>query len=368
MRVAGLVAVLVACGGTSTQAPAPEPARPAAPAQPTCDEVGIILRGSVEDRDEGAGPAKEKAIAQSCRSERWSVRVVACVAGTPVPTDCLKQLTAEQKQRYDERIGEWSRQFAPDESVDVPPPPPASCDDAVYSSEYFDPPIDDTSPEQEWELAARKRALLAACNQDGWSDETKACFRDASSASAVSACSVPPNVQARVLALRGLADAIAALRKTPKKLDCAKVVEHHYGDATWRGKLTDKKPAERKKLIADSRKLMLEACKTEGWNESMRACVIADGDDESCFGTQHWDYPYAATTTVPECVEYAAAVADLELCSTVPQATKDALRSAAKTFSQLPPGSVSADTRSTFATSCKAATDAVRQMKSSFGC
>lgn len=369
MRLAGVFALLVACGGT-TAAPAPghEPARPAQPAQPTCDEVGVILRGNVDDRDEGAGPAKEKAIAESCKVERWSIPVVACVAGTAYPQDCLKQLNAEQKQRYDERIGAWNRQFAPDESVDVPQPAPASCADATYNGEYFDPLIDDTTPEQEWELATRKRALLAFCTRDSWSEETRNCLRDAQSAADVNSCSIDPAVIARVSVIRDVAKSIEVLRKTPKKLDCAKVVDHHYGDAAWKGRLADKKPAERKKLIAESRKQMLDACKAEAWNDVTRACVLADGDDDACFGAQRWDYPYVASTQIPECSDYVTLVNDLQNCTSLPQATKDALRDAMKSFTQLPSTSASPDLRAALVNGCKAGADAIRQMKSGFGC
>jgi hypothetical protein len=366
MRLAGLFAVLAACGGTSRPAQVPAPTPPAQPAQPTCDEVGIILRGSVEDRDAGAGPAKEKAIAESCRRERWSIRVIACVAGTPVPSDCIKQLTAEQKQRYDERLGDWERHFAPDESAGYQDPPPPTCTEAIDNAEYLDPPIDDTSPEHDWELATRKRVLLAMCEHDAWSEETKTCWRDSLSVDRT-VCQVDPGVHTRVLALRDLANSIATLRKTPKKLDCAKVVEHHYGDTTWKGKLPDQKPAERKKRIAESRTQMLDACRAENWDETIRACVIADGDDDECFGAPRWGYPVAAMVVIPECIDYAAAVNDLAQCAAVPQATRDALRDAVKSLDSAT-SSATPDMRATLATGCKAGADAVRQMASSYGC
>lgn len=366
MRLAGLFAVLVACGGTRPPAHVPDAERPAQPAQPTCDEVGVILRGSVEDRAEGAGPAKEKAIAESCKRERWSVRVIACVAGTVVPTDCIKQLTAEQKQRYDERIGEWERHFAPDESVGYQDPPPPTCSEAIDNAEYLDPPIDDTSAEREWELATRKRVLLAMCEHDAWPEETKTCWRDSLSVDKT-VCPIDPAVHARVLALRDLANAIAALRKTPKKLDCTKVVEHHYGDVMWKGKLADAKPAERKKRIADSRKQMLEACRSEAWDEPRRACVIADGDDDACFGAPRWGYPVNAMGTVPECVEYEQAVNDLARCPAVPQPTRDAIHDAVKSIEDASTN-MTPEMAKALATGCKAGSEAVKQMLSSVGC
>src|SRR6184192_1989654 len=108
---------------------------------------------------------------------------------------------------------------------------------------------------------------------------------------------------------------------------------------------------------------MLDACKAEAWDEATRACVIADGDDEACFGTQRWDYPLTAMATVPECVDYSAVMNVVSRCAAVPQATRDAMRDAMKSIESASTN-MTPEMRSALATGCKAGADAVRQMLS----
>ncbi|HUS32483.1 MAG TPA: hypothetical protein VMZ53_28475 [Kofleriaceae bacterium] len=369
MRFAVGVCCLVACGGTTPPQQSPVVAnRPWSAAPPTCEEVGIILRGANEDRSEAAGPAKERAIAEACTRDNWSQLVIACVAGTTDAHACLVQLTQAQHAALDNRLAAWAAQFGGDAGDSAPA---ATCFDALHAIELFDPPINDTSPERQWQINVRQRVLVDMCTNDPWTDEVNACLRDAASEAATGACvaTLDPKVHAKLVSLRELAKAIEALRKTPAKIDCKKVAEHHHSDARTKDALKALKPAERKQLLASARKTMADACTNEGWDEPTRACMIADGGEETCFGTVRWGSvtPGIPMIAIPECGDYATAVRDLQVCSAAPADTRAAMKQA---FEEVERASmnVPADQKGALATACKTAADAVVQVRAAYGC
>ena len=367
-----VIAAVAGCGSTPPPAANPElaPAPAWTPAQPTCDEVGILLRGANEDRSEAAGPAKEKAIAAACREDHWSPAVISCVAGTFDAHDCLNQLTRPQREAYDKRIAAWAIEFGSDVVDGVAPG--ATCFDALHAIELFDPPITDASPERDWEKIVRQRVLVASCSNDAWPAEAMACLRDASSDTATSNCvaMLPPKVHQRLLAVRDLAKSIEALRKTPTKLECKKVAEHHYSDARTKKAVEKMKPADRKTLVAGIRKTLTNACTSETWDESTRACMIADGGEETCFGTVRFGEVTTGTFqmfSIPACAQYAEVVMRFQKCNGAPKETRkamlDAMQEIDRTSTHAP-----ADQQAALIPACQAAANAVQQVISAYGC
>jgi hypothetical protein len=264
---------------------------------------------------------------------------------------------------------EWADRYgvAANPDAAAPPAPPVACADALHAPDLIDPALDDSHPEHAWAAAQRLRVLMASCERDAWTEDLKACLRDATTTTATQACALDAGVHKRLLEIRDLAKTIAILRKKPKQLDCKHVVAHHYADARWAGKLSDQPPAQRKKTIGESRAMMLHDCTGRPWDEAIRACVIADGGD-TCFGAGlHWGYPAtvgASGTTLPDCDGYAAAVMKLVLCAKMSAPALDALRQAydSSAASWI---TLSVDAQ---ASTCNAGAEAVEQAAKASGC
>jgi hypothetical protein len=369
MRIALAFALVAACGSTP---PAPERVAerppPWTPAQPTCEEAGILLRGPVDNTRDAAGPAREKAIAEACKHDHWSQGVIACIASSTNANECLNALTAVQHKALDEALASWSTTYvaagAPDMTV--------TCFDALHSIELFDPTITDTSPEPEWEKNVRQRDLASMCNADAWPDEAMTCLRDATTESATGACvaTLDPKVHARLVVMRDLAKTITTLRTSPTKLTCAKVAEHHYSDAKAKQELKSMKPADRKWLIAGVRKTMTDACSNEAWDEATRACVIADGGEETCFGSVRFGSvtPTVQLYSIAGCADYARAVSDFQRCSTAPLETRTAMQTALQQIDQSVMGTMTANEKRALEQACQTGANAVRQVTTSYGC
>lgn len=371
MRIALALTLVAACGSTP---PAPErvvePQRPWTPAQPTCEEAGIILRGPVESSPhDGGGPAREKAIAEACKQDHWSQGVIACIASSTDSNECLSVLSAAQRTSLEESLAAWSATFV---EAGAPPDVTATCFDALHSIELFDPTITDTSPERDWEKNVRQRDLAAMCTVDVWADEAMICLRDAATDAATGACvaTMDPKVHARLVVVRDLAKAIATLRKTPTKLTCAKVAEHHYSDAKAKQELKSMKPADRKWLVAGVRKTMSDACTNEAWDEATRACMLADGDEETCFGSVRWGSlkPTVQLYAIAGCADYARAVSDFQRCSRAPLETRTAMQTALQQIDQSVVGTMTANEKRALEQACQTGANAVRQVTTSYGC
>src|SRR5687767_8510725 len=102
MRTPPVVLLLLAAGCTKP-APVTGPTAPlAAPAAPqpaavTCGDAGVLLRGSVDDQKQ-AGPAKEAAIARTCKLEQWPAEVLRCIGEQPQARPCLDKLEVDQRR------------------------------------------------------------------------------------------------------------------------------------------------------------------------------------------------------------------------------------------------------------------------------
>ncbi len=376
-----LVAVIVACGGTSPS-PAPPIAHHApAPAAPTCADVGVILRGPIEAADDPAqaGRAREAAIANACEIDRWPRDVIDCVASKPQASACLAKLTDEQRASYDDKLAAWSDKWGGDSyggddyggvagGVDAPD---VECAEAVKNAGGFPPAVKLAADDVTWDGAMRKHALEQLCDADAWPNTLRECMSTIPPDN-VEACmqGLAGEAHARIAARLGEIDAVAGklvdARKQPKKITCDKAVAAHYADARWRDKLDWVKGTDRTKMIAESRDRMKKACVHDKWNDTLRACVTVGGGDD-CFAAGNlgaWGFPAAGVaiaTGIAECDTWGQAITKLALCDKIPQSTRDALM---QTYAQLAQqaAQMPADQRAGMADACKAATDAVKQL------
>lgn len=223
------------------------------PAEPTCAEIGVILRGEVSVDDTKAGPAREQTIQMACERDGWARDVIRCAASEPHPTACLGQLSDEQRKNYESRLRGWADKFDP--APLVTDDSGLSCAEALHNADFMRPLLDDTSPERAWQSEQRRRYLISECEQHGWNDIARACLAIATTPDAIDACltsELDPAaldvIHKRLEATARDAKAIATLRKTPAKIDC--------------------------KHVADK-----AACKSEQWDDFRRACLIVGRSD-----------------------------------------------------------------------------------------
>lgn len=321
MRRGVILTIMAACSGSATPQPVAVTARPESPAQPTCADVGVILRGEVTADDEAAGPAREQAIQAACEGDHWPADVIRCTASTAHPEDCLARLGEPQQTSYAARLKTWSDKYGV--TVDAPPVDPGlSCEEGLHNSDSIRPVLDDNSPERAWQSDLRHRELVATCERAGWNPLTRSCLAIATTPDAADAClnaeldpAALDALHKRYDAAAAAAKTIATLKQSPDKMDCKHVVDAHYADAKWQGK---GKAEERKQ----SRKQLLLACKNERWDDFHRACMIAD--PRFCPLDLRWDYPALPTA----CSEYAVAIERVGACAALPPQTREGLKQA----------------------------------------
>ncbi|HUJ59004.1 MAG TPA: hypothetical protein VLX92_10940 [Kofleriaceae bacterium] len=287
MRALAL-AIVVACAS-----PAPPPVAPPrpVPAAPSCRDAATLLRGALrasapEPNDE-IGSAREAAIAARCRDDRWPADVVACIAGQVAPLPCLDRLAQAQRQAMDAAVA----------AIHLPEAPGIA---SAPGCDAIAGPIDRGDDGRAVAAQLRADAIALECTRETWPAVVRQCVHGAADAAAQVACLDQLDRTPRVVALTKLADAnaIAAraldLRGKPAAITCSAVVAAHYGDARWTGKLAAASAAAREHAIAASRRLMRDACTTEHWSDTLRACLVADAG-AACFaalgGQWRWDYP-----------------------------------------------------------------------------
>ena len=381
-RVRALVLVVAACGSraaapppSAPPAPAPPPIAAAAPAPVTCGDAGVILRGAIDDvRD--AGPDKEATIARACLHDAWPREVIDCVGSSRTPRDCLARLTPEQTTGYRKRMLAWFDEY-PDEEVDLEDDEVLAevddfvdCQRGIGDVAQYDPIVTVTGKPRELVISLRRYHLLALCEH--WPDDVRRCHADGKRP-AVCRTLLDPDDEQDVVDRLAEVDAVrarVAAQKTPPT--CERVVKTHYADARWKGALAQRKPAERARMIAQSRKLMLEACKRESWSEHVRACITATGGD-ACFHASNlapWTYPPSALpikTGIAECDAYGDTLRALARCTQIPrqavQTMLDSYQRAAGAYATLPPAQ-----RTATAAGCKRSDEAIRQSAQSLGC
>ncbi len=177
-----------------------------------------------------------------------------------------------------------------------------------------------------------------------------------------------------VAAADALVADLAAVRARPGAITCDRVVDAHYRDAAWHGKLDRLPPDERRTLIAGSRAAMAKACTADSWSADLRACLVADGGDV-CFAAAGapgamWGYPAIgvfAPTGIAACDAYAREASGLIACAKLPPAAKQSLaRTIQQTLERL--AAQHASGRPINADECEAGRDAIREMETNLDC
>jgi hypothetical protein len=394
MRTSLLGVVLLLVAGCAKSAPvaAPVAAAPPAPAPKpaavTCGDAGVLLRGTVDDQKQ-AGPAKEAAIAHTCKLEKWSAELLRCVGEKPQAKPCLEKLTPAQRSAYDQALAAWNEAY-PDESLEEGgeyadmggDDTYIDCSDAIQDVSGFAPAVTLTGDDRAFVLEQRKEALVVLC--EDWEHDRRTCFRDlavggmASNTTAVDACRAQLDpVQARAVTdklseIDRLGAKVAALKKNAASHDCKKVVAVHYADAQWKGKLDAVKGADRTRAIAESRTRMTKACTDDKWSPNMRACIVAGGGD-ACFTSvpaSAWGFPAAGVFVkigIPECDAYAETMKALDACTAMPQEQRDAIKRS-WTYLSSSWANLTPERRGATATACKQVDDSIRRTVSSAGC
>jgi hypothetical protein len=385
MRAAPVLLFAIACGGPKVAAPPkpiePPPAPVAGPKAVTCNEVGVMLRGTVDDAS--AGTKKEQAIAGACTQDKWPAAVVQCVGGQTRAGSCVDGLTEEQKASYGKRLEAWATAH-PNESFNreltgwEPPPPPRhwTCNDSLGDPALFAPAVAATGDERDFVLALRKSAVFVQCNA-GWEQEALRCLQE----------SPPEGCRAKLTAdqqkaltdeiakVDGLAAKTFAARKKPADIECKKVVAAHYADAAWTGKLTDYKPADRTKAIAESRTLMSKACTDEKWTDLRRACIVAlGGAYHACFAPTgaevRWGFPafaIAFNTGISECDVMLVHIQAMSVCDKAPQQLKDAYQQSSAQMYEMY-RNMSPDQRVNAPSQCKQIDESIDAAAKAIGC
>lgn len=315
-----LLVFAVSCGHQAAPSPVVSE-RPAPPAEPTCADVGVILRGEVTVDDEAAGPAREQAIQGACEGDHWAADVIRCVAGTTHAEDCLGRLSEPQQTSYAARLKAWSDRYAA--TVEATPVDPGlTCEEGLHNSDAIKPALDDSSPERTWQSELRHRELVAMCERTGWNPVTRSCLAIATTPDAADPClrseldpAALDAMYKRYDEVAAIAKAIATVRKSSAKVDCKHMVDAYYADAKWHGKGA---PDERKQ----SRNQMLLACKNEAWDEFRRACMITD--PRFCTFDLRWGYPAISSA----CNEYVIAIDRVGACTALPPQTREGLKQA----------------------------------------
>lgn len=398
VRWFSVVLAIVGCHAAPPPAPPPSapPPAPRPPPEPvSCADAGVILRGSVEDSKK-AGPAKEAAIASACRFDRWSREVLDCIGGELLPLGCLHKLTAEQRAALDTKLTAWTSTY-PDETWETAEderiantPPPVACSSIINTNNaaWLAPALVPTGEEREFAASIRRFQVIALCDQ--WPNEVRLCLHNGGTFTTCRAKLDAAQEQAlagRLAMIDGLMAKIAALKPKPASFECKPLVAKHYADAAWVGKAElPKNPkatraelvqqaADRKAMIAESRKRMLDACTGEGWSATLRACEHAGGGELCAQGAgragTRWGFPASGVlsrTGIAECDGYGATIQALMTCSAIPQQAKDAIK---QSYEQMRAGmgtSLTGDAKKAAGTACKQADEGLRQAMTSMGC
>jgi hypothetical protein len=240
------------------------------------------------------------------------------------------------------------------------------------------PNVADTDDEYAWQVEVRTHVVGELC-EHGWDESLKQCVVDEQRsphglAGCLSAAFSEPEHDAftqRMTEITALAKKIAAAKKKPATFSCAKVVALHYADANWKLRLEGFKPAERKRMISESRALMTKAC--AAWSDTTRACVIAGGELGDCFDEDNrprWGYPAIGSVSsvgIPECDDYSAVVTKFTSCNLLGDAArKTIVRSQQQLLAEI--ARLPASDRAKMGTSCKAGMEAVSESLADLGC
>ena len=169
-----------------------------------------------------------------------------------------------------------------------------------------------------------------------------------------------PKLTQQLVDLDAVAGKIAAAKKKPASIACAKVVATHYADPRWKDRL--KAVKDRKQQITASRVEMQKVCTGEAWSETQRACIVVN-DEPRCYeNAPRWGYPAllgVKTGNMPDdCATYKAAMDRIIACDALPQASRDAMRDAFSEATKMWTN-LSADDAKQIAPICKSGVDSM---------
>jgi len=253
--------------------------------------------------------------------------VIACVASTAHPRNCLDGLADAARASYDAKLEAWATKWSEDLEQDEPLtgslPELVDCTAVIGSdADVWPPALTVAADDRDQWVTLRRRAVEELC-RGGWSEKVKHCLTAARDTKDVTACiaDLEPAQRDELVARLAKVDAFGAkiAQARAKAPDCKKLVAGYYSDAAWKTKVPTITGAPRKKLIEASRKAMIEACTSDGWNASRRACLSLGGTVD-CFGGIAffaWGFParyVPVATGVPECDAYIAAVQSYPSC------------------------------------------------------
>ena len=393
MRAAWIIILGASLAGCGAKPVAPKnagtkvaAAKPAVAEKPTCATAAHLL---MEEKGVGKLPAKEQDRARrageaeleaACLADQWPDAVIQCTTARPQPSTCLASLDDAQQESYGAHLEQWQAavlrgtggagyggaQYGGVEGgvvggveggvvggtagggSDAPPPPPPEddfvpCEGSLGDLASYAPAIGPKQADRQLALNVRERAVHTSCEMM-WTNDDKKCFAAATDAASVATCRGKLADSARNSLENMIADATAryqhveALEHTPRAIDCKAVSGAHYGQDAWRGKLTGLAPAERNRVMAESRTKLASTCTAEKWPASMRACLVSaqgnDRDVEDCYPEEQrmqgerWGYPAAGVlfkSGIPECDQLADLVQKIGQCDKLPKDLRDEL-------------------------------------------
>lgn len=244
------------------------------------------------------------------------------------------------------------------------------CVDIIRELASYPPVLAADAPERDWQLEIRGHLLDDDC-QHLWSEQNRECIATQGPAACVP--QMPGDLAIRLAKLSELAGKIADAKKKPATIECKQAVGAHYADIRWKHRLDGYSAKVRNQMIADSRKLMLAACRTDQWSASARACLSLGGGDLCFFRTpirRMWGYPADGSvraTGVADCDDYDAAVNRLATCTKLEAHVRESLvRTNAALKAQIaasPPAE-----RAQRGPGCRAALKPISDMIHTFGC
>ena len=365
------------------------------PAAVSCADAGSILRGTVEDSRK-AGPAKEAAIASACMHDKWSQDILDCIGTEHDAKACLAKLSTEQRAALDTKLTAWTEIYdgetwdtAEDEQI-ANEPTPIACNSLFHPSTVATlvPPLVQQGEEREFAATARRTAVIQLC--EAWPRPVRLCIHEGGGLSSCRArldLTHETALAGKLAAIDALMTKIVAVKKKPAATyECKAVVAAHYRDAAWRGKAEPPKnpkatraelaqqATERKQMIADSRKLMLDACVGELWNATLRACELAGGGELCAQGSgrpARWGFPAAGVmmrTGIAECDAYGQTIQTLMTCTKIPQPTKDTIKHSFDQIRDSVLKTTSADAMKAIAQSCQQGDQSLQRAITAIGC
>jgi hypothetical protein len=375
MRAVTLVAIaaLWGCGGSSKPGPKGPGAGKTDPkvavVKPSCTTVAALvvkehgfgkIPAAAQERAKNAGEAE---VAAACLDDQWPDTALECMATRASPSSCIGQLDEYQQHSYDAHFGDWELNWTKGPGSrghggggggeDDPPPPDdddhagsgkheewISCETSLGDVASYEPAIR-AGADKDYAVKVRRAALARTCELK-WSNDDKKCFAATKDAAGVAACRAKLDQGGKNSLANSLVDADVRMKKTLKLskdkrvTDCKALAVAYYNDDNTSGRLTSLAPAERDRVIKQSRDALAKSCKDDKWKPTERACVaqakneysLADCFDESYGKAFRFRLPAAGVTFkvgIPECDELGDVIKKIGTCEKIEKDIRDML-------------------------------------------